>query len=240
MCVNFATVKQITVNMKPYIISHMMTSVDGRIDCPMVGQLGTDEYYVALEKLGPCSKLSGRVTGALECSAVSADTEPEAGNATGHESVHVACSSDEYTIVTDTRGRLRWQSAEADGHPLLCIVSEQVSDNYLNRLRALCISWIATGRERIDLPRAMELLHDDFGVERLAVVGGGHICGGFLEAGLLDEVSIMIGPGIDGRAGETAVFDGVGNPTGTPFRLKLDTVERWETDIVWLRYKTVK
>lgn len=47
--------------MRPYIISHMMTSVDGRIDCPMVGQLSTDEYYIALEKLGPCSKLSGRI-----------------------------------------------------------------------------------------------------------------------------------------------------------------------------------
>lgn len=34
--------------MKPYMISHMMTSVDGRIDCPMIGQLSTDEYYVAL------------------------------------------------------------------------------------------------------------------------------------------------------------------------------------------------
>ena len=29
--------------MRPYIISHMMTSVDGRIDCPMVEQLSTDE-----------------------------------------------------------------------------------------------------------------------------------------------------------------------------------------------------
>lgn len=34
--------------MKPYMISHMMTSVDGRIDCPMIGLLSTDEYYVAL------------------------------------------------------------------------------------------------------------------------------------------------------------------------------------------------
>ena len=39
--------------MRPYIISHMMTSVDGRIDCPMVGQLSTDEYYIALKKTGP-------------------------------------------------------------------------------------------------------------------------------------------------------------------------------------------
>lgn len=38
--------------MKPYIITHMMSTVDGRIDCPMVGCLTTDEYYVALDKLG--------------------------------------------------------------------------------------------------------------------------------------------------------------------------------------------
>ncbi len=35
--------------MKPYIITHMMTSVDGRIDCPMVGQLSTDEYSYKLK-----------------------------------------------------------------------------------------------------------------------------------------------------------------------------------------------
>ena len=63
--------------MKPYIISHMMTSVDGRIDCPMVGQLSTDEYYIALERLGACSKLSGRVTTALECTAVKEEKLPD-------------------------------------------------------------------------------------------------------------------------------------------------------------------
>ena len=31
---------------KPYIICHMMTSVDGRIDCAMTEQLpGVQEYY---------------------------------------------------------------------------------------------------------------------------------------------------------------------------------------------------
>ena len=47
--------KGIRKYMEPYIFVHMMTSVDGRIDCPMVGQLSTDEYYIALEKLGLCS-----------------------------------------------------------------------------------------------------------------------------------------------------------------------------------------
>lgn len=222
--------------MKPYIISHMMTSVDGRIDCPMVGQLSTDEYYVALEKLGLCSKLSGRVTTALECTAVKEEAAPETGVAVGRESVHVARQSDEYTIVVDTYGKLRWRADEADGHPLLCIFSEQVSEAYLEILREQGISWIATGEKRIDLPRAMELLHEHFGVKRLAIVGGGHICGGFLEAGLIDEVSIMVAPGIDGRQGQTAVFDGITKQECNPFRLKLKSVEQWDTGIVWLRY----
>ena len=38
--------------MRPYIISHMMTSVDGRIDCPMVGQLSTDEISTSPGKTG--------------------------------------------------------------------------------------------------------------------------------------------------------------------------------------------
>lgn len=223
--------------MKPYIISHMMTSVDGRIDCSMVGQLSTDEYYVALERLGSCSKLSGRVTTALECTAVKEESTPMDGKPIGHKSVYVAQKSDEYTIVVDTCGKLRWQTHEADGHPLLCIVSEQVSEEYLEMLRTSGISWIAIGAERIDLPQAMELLHEHFDVKRLAIVGGGHICGGFLEAGLINEVSIMVAPGIDGRKGQTAVFDGISHLECNPYKLKLESMEQWETDIVWLRYK---
>lgn len=38
--------------MKPYIVSHMMESVDGRIDCAMTEQIDpTDSYYEALARL---------------------------------------------------------------------------------------------------------------------------------------------------------------------------------------------
>ena len=53
--------------MKPYIICHMMASIDGRIDCAMTAKLrGVDEYYSTLEALDTPSTLSGRVTGMLE------------------------------------------------------------------------------------------------------------------------------------------------------------------------------
>lgn len=38
--------------MKPYIICHMMSSVDGRIDCAMTAEIDdTDVYYQALDRL---------------------------------------------------------------------------------------------------------------------------------------------------------------------------------------------
>lgn len=49
---------------KPYIVCHMMTSVDGRIDCAMTEHLpGVQEYYDALD--AP-TRISGRVTAELE------------------------------------------------------------------------------------------------------------------------------------------------------------------------------
>lgn len=37
--------------MKPYIICHMMQSIDGRIACDMVDKISSDEYYTTLDAL---------------------------------------------------------------------------------------------------------------------------------------------------------------------------------------------
>ena len=47
--------------------------------------------------------------------------------------------------------------------------------------------------------------------------GGGHINGAFLEAGLVDELSLLIAPGIDGRHDIPAVFDGISPASGKAF-----------------------
>lgn len=224
--------------MRPYIISHMMMSVDGRIDCPMVAQISGEEYYTALDSFGLSSKLSGRVTAALECSAVSEEAPRPADAAPlGKESFYKSTDSEEYTIVVDTNGRLQMASDRADGHPLLVIMSENVTEAHLESLRANHVSWISTGTRRINLQRAMEMLYEEFGVERLIIVGGGNINGGFLEAGLIDEVSVMMAPGIDGRKGRTAVFDGCTWMGDAPFGLKLRSVEQVpDTEVIWARY----
>ena len=164
---------------RPYIICHMVASIDGRIDCSMVDKISGNEYYETLEKLDCPVQLEGRVT----MEHYNAAKEPFIANDTtpfGMTSVYKAVDSKEYIVAVDTHGRLRWPAAEIDGVPLVCIVSEQVPQEYLEMLRNERISYICVGSDAIDLQAAMEILCTDFGVERLAVLGGGHINGGFL------------------------------------------------------------
>ena len=52
---------------KPFIVCHMMMSVDGRIDCRMTEKnKDVDEYYETLKALDTPTTLSGRVTAQLE------------------------------------------------------------------------------------------------------------------------------------------------------------------------------
>ena len=70
-------------------------------------------------------------------------------------------------------------------------------------------------------------------------MGGGHINAGFLAAGLLDEVSVLIGAGSDGRGGMPTVFDGL--PMKRPVtELKLNSVRQYGSGAIWLRYAVKK
>ena len=224
---------------KPYIICHMMTAVDGRIDCAMTEHLpGVQEYYETLDALAAPTCVSGRVTAELEM-AQPGIFQSDDHTTLGKEAFSKAEDAPGYEVVVDTRGTLLWEAPEEGECPLLILTSEQVSPAYLAYLDSKHISWIACGEERIDLPRACEILNREFGVERMAVVGGGHINAGFLAAGLLDEVSILIGTGIDGRGGMQSVFDGLPMERGvTP--LKHTSVQQYGSGAVWLRYNVEK
>lgn len=214
----------------------MVASIDGRIDCSMVDKISGEEYYTALEQLDCPSLLEGRVTmehyNAAKEPFVPTEYEP-----VGQPSVYIAEESDAYMVSVDTLGHLRWNSNSIDDVPLVCIVSERVSKEYLEMLRKQGISWIAVGNENIDLDTALTILYEQFQVKRLALLGGGHINGGFLEAGLIDEVSLLVAPGIDGRKNGTAVFDGIVGMENLPIHLHLTGLERLGNDVIWLRYR---
>ncbi len=226
---------------KPYIVCYMMTSVDGRIDCNMVGQLaGVEDYYPLLEELGLQSAVSGKTTARLELSEAG-EFEPKDKIPFGREKVsRKTDSSNGYTIVVDTKGTLLWKHDSQYEKPHIVITSKQVSPEYLSYLDEKNISYIVTGDTGIDLAAASEALRESFGIERLGVVGGPAINTAFLDAGLLDEVIVLIGAGIDGRASFPPVFHREDNDRNIPTPLKLIEARTYDSGAVFIRYKTQK
>lgn len=232
---------QTTYKMKrPYIICHMVESIDGRIDCGMVDKISGDEYYATLESLKCAASVEGRIT-MEHYYALPGKFAAEGGSPVGKRVFHRASERNDFHICPDTRGTLMWEKGTMDDdRPLLVITSERATDNYLRYLESKGISYIATGREGIDLSDAMATLRTEFGVERLAVLGGGLINGGFLAAGLIDEVSLLLAPGIDGREGWRAMFDGINDQSKLPTHLSLRSVDRLPGDVLWIRYHVSK
>lgn len=219
---------------KPYIICHMMTSIDGRIECEMTGQLaGVDDYYTALNELNAPTSISGRVTAELELALP--------GKFEGaKETIKQKCFSKKtdaasYEIICDSNGTLLWPKTDDTEKPYLILMSERASKEYLAYLDEQNISYIVCGQDKIDLIAAMEILATNFHVERAAVVGGPTINTAFLEAGLLDEISLFIGSGIDARASKATIFDGLAE-SHPIVHLNLMDVTKYDSGTVWIRY----
>ena len=86
----------------------------------------------------------------------------------------------------------------------------------------------------------MNRLEEHFGIRTLLLEGGGHINGAFLEADLVDEVSLLVVPGIDGRHDVPAVFDGLSPSRKTAVPLRLKSVEQRVSNALWIRYEVVR
>ena len=226
--------------MRPDVICHMLSSVDGRIDGEALESVtGEGEYEATGAKLNGDAWICGRTTMQQHF----AEETPFASTSkrtVGQEAVHVARPAESYAISVDTLGKLRWASGDLDGDHLICVVSECAPDDYLAMLRDRGVSYVVAGTPAVDLARALELLAERFGIRTLLLEGGGHINGAFLQAGLIDEVSILLVPGIDGRHGTATVFDGLGPTKQAAVPLKLKSVEQREAGTLWIRYEVVR
>lgn len=128
---------------RPYIICHMVESIDGRIDCGMVDKISGDEYYTTLETLDCQASVEGRVT-MEHYYALPGHFDAHDQTALGKKDVFKATESKDFHICPDTHGSLLWESGTMeDGRPLLILTTEDVPAEYISYLRDKNISYIS-------------------------------------------------------------------------------------------------
>src|SRR3954447_6363180 len=160
--------------MKPYVICHMMSSVDGRILPdrwqPSVEDCGV--YERLHDELGCDAWLVGRVTG-QEFASREAPYPSHTGAPLPRESWFLRKQADEWAVVLDAGGKIVWGRGDVGSDPLLVVLTEAVSDGHLAGLREDGVSYMFAGEREIDLAAALEALNHELGIRRLLLEGGG-------------------------------------------------------------------
>lgn len=222
---------------RPYVICHMVPSVDGRIvtDAWRLPRGFVAEYERAGSSFHADAWIIGRIS--MEPYAGKAALPARAGRARIPRTDFVARSdAPSYAIAIDPSGKLRWESGSLDEEHAVAVLTEQVPDRYLAFLRSRGVSYLFGGKKRIVLPTVLRKLRAHFGIRKLLLEGGGKINGSFLAAGVIDELSVLVAPVADGGVGTPSLFD-ARKGSGPARHLKLLSVERRPGDLLWVRYR---
>jgi 2,5-diamino-6-(ribosylamino)-4(3H)-pyrimidinone 5'-phosphate reductase len=134
-------------------------------------------------------------------------------------------------VVADSRIRTppdaRVLDAEAE---TFLLVGETAPTDFVGQMEELGATVIAAGENRVDLPRALEEL-EAHGIDRLMVEGGGEVIYSLFAAGLVDRLSVFVGPLVIGGRDAPTLADGDGFTEGFP-QLTLEGVERLDDGVV--------
>lgn len=227
--------------MRPYIICHMLGSVDGRIKQNIWGFKDHHKYFEEpASKIKADAWLVGRVT-MQEFSSKKNPPLPKGRFTIPKEDFVGEHDARTYAVVIDPSGKCRWDTNMVSTEHVIEVLTEKVPAAYLAHLQQQHVSYIFGGEKELDLNLVVKKLYRLFGIKRLRIDGGGHVNGSFLKAGLIDEFSLVLAPVADGTVGSPTTFEaeeGYGKRKATQFTLK--SVKRLYNDFLWIRYEVVK
>lgn len=228
--------------MKPYVICHMMAPLDGRVVVENWSNGPDADYEERVAIYGEAQQpfasnvfICGRVT--LQPFARGKARRPLPTDKAARPTYFAKRDAGGFAVILDPSGKLHWQSDEIWGSHLVMVLSEEVSDSHLCELAERGISYIVAGKNRnINLVRLLDVLSRELKAERILVEGGGVINGRFLAAGLIDEISVVIYPAIDGTSGTRTIFEGGKAGLADRVRLTFKSCEPMRGGAVHLRY----
>ena len=198
---------------RPYVICHILSSLDGKINGPFmgteaVGELGA-EYGKYRTKMNADAWLYGTTT----TKEFTGFRKPVLENVSEvPDGDYIADNRAElYYISVDVDGEIGWESGifrnkgRAPAH-VIEILTASTPAAYKAYLRKTGVSYIIAGEKKLDCEAAMKKLYELFHIEKVLICGGGVVNWSFLQAGMVDELSLFLAPVTDGSSGTASIF----------------------------------
>ena len=228
--------------LRPYVICHMLQSADGKVTGDFLSEKTAEraaEIYYELNR----NYLADAFASGSETM-----KESFAGDFFPDLSLYDGIEVEEgdfvaegyyrfYAVSFDRRGRLGWQNAVIkDGDAgynnahIIEVLAENADSRYLAYLRSIGVSYIFAGKDGSDIALALDKLVNLFGICNLLLEGGSILNGAFAEAGVIDELSLVVTPG-KAKPTDKSLFSK--SLKGTP---RFVSAKPYEDGIILMRY----
>lgn len=239
--------------MKPKVICHIMASVDGHIQvehwtAPYVSDSRSEIMQVYAETgrmLQTDAWTFGRNT--------LRDIFPDRTDIFPIEEKHVEKDapvmaessyqaerrSERMFISFDPESDIIYTSSQLRGCDIVVVLSmHTATPRYLSLLRGMGISYLVVA-DITKLKSILEQLNAIFGIQKISLQGGGLLDGAMLSSGAIDELSLVIYPGLNTVDGSVSIFDKIKPHAISHTSLQLISTQTMVHGVVWLRYKVV-
>ena len=213
---------------RPYVICHMLQSIDGKIAGGFFREKQTLELakiYSDISKDYNGDAIIYGTTTAQEMFS-SSKTAPVL-NQNPIQKIDYIYKNDKnkWIVVIDPQGQISfnqsvYQNTRLKYKNLIVILTENISSQYLETLKSLNISYLFTGKDEIDLRLALEKLYDLFSIKKLLLQGGEITNTYFIKEDLIDELSLVVSPILSGEEKQPNIFKDCHEYIGQTFDLK--------------------
>lgn len=204
------------------ITLHMIESVDGKI---LTARWSLPEGFKAgelYEAVASGLNAEGWIVGRYTMAEYAASVHSEASQLTDRAVTEARVFNARpagmpLAVVYGLNVRLSFdESTLPTGEHILAVLPVNVPAAHLQSLRQKGISYVLVEGGDNALAEGLLLIEKHFKVRHLLLEGGGIINAAFLEKGLIDALSVIICPCVDGNASATALFNHVGNKETVP------------------------
>ncbi len=227
---------------RPYVICHMMTSIDGKVTGDFLysekGTAVSETYYEINRHLKGDAFACGRVT--MESSFTNG-FKPDLSAFSDVDvpsSDYIAMKHNYYAVSFDTNGKVGWTDSKIydddEGYNdcyIIEVLSENTPKEMLSYYRSVGVSYIFAGENSIDIKTALNKLYRIFGIKKLLLEGGSIINGAFLRTNVVDELSLVIAPIVANKNDKSLFMD------SDMCEFMLKSVKPMQDNSVWLRFE---
>ncbi len=237
--------------MKPKVICHIMSSVDGRIQverwtAPADGAEKSD-LMKTYSEIGQMLHADAWTFGKNTVRDIFHDKtsifpmgekDMEMDTPVDKTSVYIGRRSSKRIFISfDPEADIIYTASQLRECDIAVVLDmSTATPRYLTYLRKMGISYIVV-EDIMKLGSVLETLNKEFGIRSISLQGGGTLNGAMLNKGLINELSIVVYPGLDCNKNSASIFDNTIDSFVGKQSLTLQSVQQKDNGIIWLRYK---